>query len=264
MNFDAFLKTSYIVVRGIPGNGTNIANLQLLPMPKKTKFNSKVPPCPDPDKYVLVRGKNGYYWRRKRGTVKPAVLNETLARSAAITSKTNRAAKHMMSLLSVFTQRMALGMATTEAGGAFKRAYLKDGRMDFRFMHEIKFQREEEYPIHKLFTGSVYLQIERGSIQLQVGVGSLNVKAPSVKAEGYQLHAILLYCDPSKERGIKIETDESRIYSFKEKGDLTCQLSLVLPARNRPWMVLLYIGCKMIDKLPAGPRYHAMWVVKAG
>lgn len=265
MIFEDFLKTSYIVVRGIPGSSTNIANVQLLSMPKKKKkFNPKVPPCPgDPEKYTLVRGKYGYYWRRNRGTVKPAILNEVLSRSAAITSKTNRAAKHMMSLLSVFTQQMSLGMSTTEVGGAFKRAYLQDGRMDFRFMHEITFQGKE-YPIHKLFKGSVYPKIERGSIQLQIDVGGPNVTPPSRHAVGYRLTGILLYGDPSKDHGIRIETEESETYSFTEKKEIDCKLSLVLPAKNRPWMVLLHIGCKMNDSLPAGPRYHAMWVVKAG
>lgn len=233
-------------------------------MPKKRKFNPRIPPCPgDPEKYTLVRGKYGYYWRRNRGTVKPAVLNEVLSRSAAITGKTNHAAKHMMSLLAVFTQHMALGTNTTEVGGAFKRAYLQDGRMDFRFMHEIVFQGKE-YPIHKLFKGHVYPKIERGCLQLQVGVGGPNVKAPSRHAAGYRLTAILLYGDPSKERGIKIETEESDLYSFQEKSLVEWKVSMVLPAKNRPWVVLLYIGCKMRDSLPAGPRYHAMWVVKAG
>lgn len=232
-------------------------------MSKKKKFNSTIPPCPDPDKYVLVRGKYRYFWRKKRGTgEKPAVLNEVLARSAAITGKTFRAAKHMMSLLSVFTQRMELGMTTTRVAGAFKKAYLKSGKMDFSFMDKIRFQ--EDYPIHKLFVGHVHKQIVRGSLQLSIGVGSLNVYPPSPVATGYQLHAILLYGDPSKDRGIKIETEESRIFSFKEKGHIECPLSLVLPAKNKPWMLLLYIGCKMRDSLPAGPRYHAMMVVTAG
>lgn len=232
-------------------------------MPKKRKFNSTIPPCPDPDKYVLVRGKYRYFWRRKRGTgEKPAVLNEVLTRSAAITAKTNRAAKHMMSLLSVFTQRMDLGLTTTRVAGAFKKAYLASGKMDFSFMHEIQFQ--EDYPIYDLFRGHVHKQVVKGSLQLSIGVGSQNVHAPSRVAESYYLHAIMLYGDPSKDRGIKIETDESRAYSFQEKGELECPFSFVLPAKNRPWMVLLYLGCKMKDRLPAGPRYHAMMVVATG
>jgi hypothetical protein len=231
-------------------------------MAKKRKFNSTIPPCPDPDKYVLIRSKYRYYWRKKRGTVKPAVLNEVLQRSAAITAKTNRAARQMMSLLSVFTQRMELGITTTRIAGAFKKAYLEDGKMDFRYMNKIQFQ--EDYPIYKLFTGRVYPTIARGSLLLDIGVGNLNVHSPGSKAASYQLHAILLYGDPAKERGIKIETDESRTYLYKEKGDLSCQLSLILPAKNRSWMVLLYIGSKLSVPLAAGPRYQAMMVVKTG
>src|SRR5688572_30837571 len=122
-------------------------------MPKKKRFDSRIPPCPgDPKDYVLVKGKYRYYWRLKRGTLKPALLNDVLARSAASTSTSNRAAKQMMSLLSVFTQQMELGDTITLVAGAFKRAYLKE-RMDFRFMHEIDFQKN--YAIRKLFTGPV-------------------------------------------------------------------------------------------------------------
>ncbi|AXY73433.1 hypothetical protein D3H65_05330 [Paraflavitalea soli] len=231
-------------------------------MPKKRKFNSTIPPCPDPDKYVLVRGKYRYFWRRNRGTVKPAVLNEVLARSAAITVQTNNAAKQMMALLSVFTQKMDLGMTTTRVAGAFKKAYLESGKMDFRHMDKVVFQ--EDYPIYKLFTGHIHQQMVRGSLQLSVGVGSLNVHRPSTKAESYQLHAILLSGDPSKARGIRIETDESRTYSYKEQGQIECKLSLVLPAKNRPWMVLLYLGTKLNVPLNAGPRYQAMMVVRTG
>lgn len=228
-------------------------------MPKKRKFDRTIPPCPDPDKYVLVKGKYRYFWRKKRGTLKPAVLNEVLARSAAITGKTNRAAKQMMSLLSVFTQRMSLGMTTTRVAGAFKKAYLKTGKMDFQFMNGFLFQ--EDYPIHKLFTGHVYKQIVRGSIQLHIGVGGPNVHAPSRTAESYQLHAIMLYGDPSKDRGIRIETDESKTYLFKEKEHIDCYLSLVLPPKNRAWMVLLHISSKLNVPIAAGSKYHAMMVV---
>jgi hypothetical protein len=228
----------------------------------KKKFNPTIPPCPDPERYVLVRGKYRYYWRLKRGTLKPAVLNKVLTRSAAITAKSNRAAKQMMGLLSVFTQRMQLGMATTRVAGAFKKAYLKNGKMDFSAMMGMVFQ--EDYKIHNLFTGGIKKKIVRGSLELHVGVGSLNVLPPSRLAEGYQLNAILLYGDPARDRGIKIETEESRIYSFDEKGDFDCDLSLILPAKNRPWMVLLHIGCKLKGKLPVGPRYYAMMVVTTG
>lgn len=232
-------------------------------MPKKKKFDRRTPPCPgDPKDYVLVRGKYRYYWRLKRGTLKPALLNDVLTRSAAITSTSNRAAKQMMSLLSVFTQQMELGAAITLAAGAFKRAYLK-GRMDFRFIHEINFQ--ENYPIRKLFTGPVSVTMEEGKINLRVSVGSDHVNQLSPIAVGYRVTAILLHGDPAKDNGLKIETDESEWYTFEgKKESFLCNLSLKQPPKNKPWMVMVHITCKMKDKLPAGPRYHRLWVEKVG
>jgi hypothetical protein len=227
-------------------------------MPKR-KFDSTKPPCPDPDKFILVRGKYHYFWRRKRGTVKPAVLNEVLAKSAAITKKCNRAAIQLMSLLSVFTQQMQLGRATSRIAGAFKKAYLKTGRMDFSCMQRIEFQ--EDYPIHRLYRGDIKKQIIKGCLDLHIDVGSLHVIKQNAALVSYQLHAILLYGDPSKDRDIRIETDESRIYTFGEEEKMDCHLQLVLPPKKRPWMALLYIGCKLSLPFPAGSKYHAMMVL---
>jgi hypothetical protein len=250
------------LVGGIPGNCTTIVNIQLLPMPKKKKFDRRIPPCPgDPKDYILVRGKYRYYWRLKRGTLKPALLNEVLTQSAAITSSTNRAAKQMMSLLSVFTRHMELGQATTYVAGAFKRAYLK-GRMDFRFMHEVYFQ--ESCDISDFFMGPVFPTIGPGGIKLKIGVGFGNVRPPGKVAVAYRVTGILLYGDPAKDQGIKIETDESDWYSFDTKEAVDCDLSLSKPPKNKPWAVLVYIMCKMRDKVPPGPKYHALWAVKAG
>ena len=114
-----------------------------------------------------------------------------------------------------------------------------------------------------MYKGGISKQIVKGCLELHVSVGNLHVKKLSVKATSYQLHAILLYGDPSKDRGIKIETDESRTYTFKEEGEVDCHLQLVLP-KNRHWVVLLYIGCKLSVPIPAGSKYHAMIVVTTG
>lgn len=231
-------------------------------MPKKRKFNRKPPPCPDPDKYALVRGKNGYFWRRNRGTVKPAVLNAVLKRSASLTGPSNRAAKQMMTLLAAFTQEMALGTSVTRVAGAFKKSYLQTGKMDFRFLEQLKFQ--ENHPIYKFYTGYISAKVKESSIHLDIEVGDRFIKRHTRSATGYQLKAILLYGDPSKERGIKIETDESHTYLFGDVERATCKLSFVLPSRNRPWIVLLHIGCTMDKHGDAGPKYQALVVVKTG
>lgn len=232
-------------------------------MPMKKKFNGKIPPCPDPNLFTLVKSKYGYYWRRNRGTVKPAVLNDVLQKSAAITATANRASKQVMDLLAVYTQRMSLGTASSRISGAFKKSYLEKGKIDFSYLPGIQFQ--EDYRIDRLYSGMVTSAIEKGTIHIRVGYGQATIKQHIKRNECYQFTAIMLYGDPMKERGIKIETDETPIFYFKDHPvHEYCYLSLILPAKKRPWIVLIHLACKMEKRIYAGSKYHAMWVVTVG
>ena len=229
-------------------------------MPKRRKFDRTIPPCPgDPDKYVLVRGRYKYYWRKKPENVS---LNASLRKSAGATHFTNQAAKDMMSLLSFYTQRMEMGQIVTRIGGRFKKAYLENDRVDFSCMKEFVFQ--EKYPTWKIFRGMIYKKLVRNTLELRIGVGFANVLAPTSSAESYQLHVILLYGQPGKTGGIRIETEESPIYHFKEKQELFWEPTVILPGKNKPWMVMLYIGCKMTMGVPTPGRYKVLEVVETG
>lgn len=145
-------------------------------------------------------------------------INEVLTRSAGLTKPTNDASKQLMNILSVYTQRMELGGVATQIAGAFKKSVLKTGKMDFSFMKDIVFQ--EDFPFNKLCTGAIKTKIEKETLYLQVEVGNSSVKKLSNIAAGYELEAILIFGDPSKERGLRIESERSRLYTFKEKGEV--------------------------------------------
>jgi hypothetical protein len=231
-------------------------------MPQKKKFDRRIPPCPDPDKYILVKGKYRYFWRLKRGTIIPATLNDVLTRSAQLTKPANNAAKQLLTMLAVFTQRMELTQLPVRIAGAFKKSALKTGKMNFSCLQDMEFQ--EDYPLQKLWTGLVSKQINNGTLNLSVPVGKLHVIKHSKLATSYELHAILIFGDPSKERGMRIDVERSREYTFTEKGEVDCSFSLVLPPKNRPWMVLLHIGCKFNVSIQPGPKYFGMKVVMVG
>src|SRR5689334_20547027 len=104
-------------------------------MPKKKKSPRRAPsPCPDPEKYILVKTKYRSYWRKKRGTVKPAVLNKVLTESASLTGPANKAANQLLTMLRLFTQRMILGRTMAKVAGAFKKTHLKTGNMNFSLL----------------------------------------------------------------------------------------------------------------------------------
>ena len=47
-----------------------------------------IPPPPSPTgQYVWVKTKEGSFWRKKRGSYRPAVLNEAFQRSSDATNK---------------------------------------------------------------------------------------------------------------------------------------------------------------------------------
>jgi hypothetical protein len=71
--------------------------------------NKNIPPCPDAERYVLVQTREGKYWRRKRGSVKKAVLNETLQRNVEMMRQSAPAARMIMTRLLAFTGRLETG-----------------------------------------------------------------------------------------------------------------------------------------------------------
>jgi hypothetical protein len=107
---------------------------------------------------------------------------------------------------------------------------------------------QEDYPFNELYKGMIIKKIEEDTLHLLIPVGNENVTKLSNLADGYQLQAILLFEDPSKENGLRIDAEPSRWYSFKEKGT----------------MVLLYVICSFNVKAQPGPQYRRMKVVKVG
>ena len=186
-----------------------------------------------------------------------------MTESASLTGPANKAANQLLTILRLFTQRMILGRTMAKIAGAFKKTYLKTGKMGFSLLEGMDFQ--EDYPFNELCKGMVMKKIEEDTLHLLIPVGNRNVTKLSNLADGYQLQAILLFGDPSKENGLRIDVEPSRWYSFKEEeGNIDCSFSLVLPPKNRPWMVLLYVVCSFNVKAQPGPQYRRMKVVKVG
>jgi hypothetical protein len=230
------------------------------------KKRKKIPPCPDPETYRLVNGKEGPHWQRKRGTVKAATLNSTLALSASLTKPSNEAAKRVAVALKEFTRYMVPGRLTARVAGAFKKSYFKKEKMDFSLLEGFEFQ--QEYPFEKLCGGRITLKEEKGALYIHIPVGDLYVKKQSDIVNGYHLEAILLFGDPGKEGGLRIETERSPSYYFEEEGRKAetkdCFFSLILPPKRHPWMVLLYIECELERSTPPSPTNCRMKVIKVG
>lgn len=230
-------------------------------MAKKKRWKCKhAPPCPDPDKYEWVENYDGLgYWRKKREN---PTLNSVLQLSADFTRPTNDAAKRVMQRLLPFTQHLLMRRATMRMAGAFKKAMLTRGKMDYGYLADFDFQARD-YPIEKLVKGSVFTKEEKGMLYAAFTHPLLNVRQHSELAIGFCMELILVFGDPCSDTTLRIDSIGSDHYFFDDKTNgHDCHLSIQLPERQ-PWMALFKVNClgKYIDKQP---KYQALKVVRVG
>jgi hypothetical protein len=225
-------------------------------MPDKKR--KAIPPCPDPDLYILSELEDRYIWKRKRGTIKPAVLNASLSKNASLTSSTNKAAGRLFARLAPYFEGLAKGWAQASMAGMLKKAMNARGKMDFHFLEGFDFQKK--HPLEQLLLQPVSIVIKDGEVALTLPVGRHVIKRNSRLVSGYYFEAILLSGDASKDRSIMIDSEESKLYNFNDTDQ--CVLHLKLPARKVPWMVILKLSCMEGNELAVHPRHYGMKVVR--
>jgi hypothetical protein len=103
-----------------------------------------------------------------------------------------------MDKLAFFTQRMELQRVSVKIAGAFKKSCLKTGKMDYSLLEDLDFQ--EEHPFSNLIKGHISKTIVNDSIYLRIHVGKACFKKLTNMVTGYELHAIMLFGDPAKEK----------------------------------------------------------------
>jgi hypothetical protein len=225
-------------------------------MPRKKR--KPVPPCPDPGLFTLVELEERYIWKRKRGSVSPALLNDSLSKNASLTKITNAASRRIFTRLEPFLRGLDKGYAQACVSGRLKKSMNARGKMDFHFLEGFDFQ--QKHPLEQLLLQPVSVVITKGEVVLTVPVGKYAIKRNSQLVTGYYFEAILLYGDVSKERGVHIDSVESKLYDFNDKG--SCVLRLELPVRKVPWMVLLKVSCVEGNELAVHPKHYGLKVVK--
>jgi hypothetical protein len=226
--------------------------------PKKRKYNKL---NYDPEKYDWVNSKEGGYPRRKKGTVKPVRLNNVLQFNAAATRSTNEAAKRVLAKLYPFLQYLMLGRTVVKIAGAFKKSLAQSERMDYSFLQGLDFQ--PEYTLQDIVNELLRIVEKDGVLFVDFPAGAGFVKKHSSLPTGYFVELILLHGDPASENGLRVDSVESRLFSFEEEGYVECKLSILLPEKE-PWMVLVKVSCLMGRGMANTGKYYALKVIRVG
>lgn len=226
-------------------------------MATKKYSRRQLPPCPDPDSYVLVKTEEGYYWRRKRGTVKKARLNPVLARNTITAQKTGPAASRLLRVLEPYTRGIKKGGINLRIAGLFMKTYHAKGVIDFSMLKGLELN--DGYPLDHLVQHEYSVQQNKQSVCVQTKAGF--VQAKNKLATGYYFDAVLVYGNPEEEAGLTVVAESSSLYSFTDRNIYDVELLLPLPAVGIPWMLLLKISCLEGNELGLHPKHYGIKVV---
>jgi hypothetical protein len=227
----------------------------------KQRSMKNIPPHPNDAAYILVTTKEGTFWRRKRGSVKPAPVNAVLARNAEASKVAGPAAKRVVDKLQPFLKGLWPGRLTVRVIGALRKAINQNGKVDFTFLEGMELL--PDYPLNKLLASPYKIEIADHSLRVVIPIEKGGIKQHNNLVSDYFFEAIVVQDDATKDNGLHVDSVESQVYHIGESGK-QCVLSLDLPTKKGPWMLLLKVSCIEGNEMALHAKHYGMKVVKVG
>jgi hypothetical protein len=231
-------------------------------MKKKNKRSALPPPPPaNASEYILVKSKEGPHWRKIRGSNKEATLNTAWQQSADSTVIFSHAARRIKNKLSDFLRGLETGRFLARVGGRLKKAYTASGKISFSLLEDYELQPYRT--LSELLCGGYRVDEENQRLIVTAPVDATAVKQLSSLVTAFYIEIILLYGDPLIDNSLKLESEISPLYNFKQKVGAKCTLAIDIPKKT-PWMLLLKVSCHEGDSLALHCRHYGMKVIKTG
>ncbi len=228
---------------------------------KKVYIRRHLPPCPDPDSYILVETPDlHYYWRRKRGTLKPAVLNETMQQNADLQRIGSPAASRILRRLDSFLKKFNKGRTYVKLVGKLLKVLSAKGYIDFSLLTGFEFNYD--YPLDHLLRNQYKVEEKDGHLKLTIVQRDGSVKVQNSPATEYYYELVLLWGDATGDNSLQVRHHSSALYSYFDPDPPVCELELPLPATGPPWMAMLKIGGLEGNEIAHHPKHYGMKVVR--
>ena len=241
--------------------------------PKKAVFHKiKVPPCPDPALFVAVRGKDGnYFWRRRRGTVTPAVLNPVMADMAKYMKPSMAAAAELIQALEPFTCSKAVdGTYSAYSRNAqrfaalFSKSMIAVGKMGWSYFYNVDLN--PNCRLNDLMKHDYEISLNNNMATLKILLSDNMVdKLRDKEATHFYFELILISGDPAKKNSLRSEHDISEDYPYKnhsyfDKGPKRyCELSVIVPEK-KPAIIILKAATRA-GRFTTGPNHEGLKVL---
>jgi len=221
-----------------------------------------MPPPPPTGQYVWVKTKEGGFWRMKRGSYRPAQLNEAYLQSSNAMKITAPAASRIRRRLSPYLSRLDTGRLNARISARLRKALKEGGKLSFAYLKGMDIQ--PQYPLEKLLKAWVHVEQDAQEIAVNIAVKEYTITRHNGIVTAYYFELILLWGDAGSDKGLRVEDVDSPVYRIGEDYNTECRLNLVLPPAGQPWMALLKVSCIEGRELAMAPRMYGMKVVACG
>jgi len=220
-----------------------------------------IPPCPDPESYILIETKEGAFWRKKRGLgEKGAPLNEGFKQSSEGMAVTAPAAKRIVGRLRPFIEGLSVGRITVRISALLRKQYNKNGNVDYTFMQG--FDLQPDYPMKRLLKAPLHITTDKEVIDLRIPVAPYWIEPQGKLVTHYYFELVVISGDCTRDGALRTETETSAVYSIVGAEQEDCRF--VMPVGTRPWLAVLKLCCIEGQELAVSPKDYGMQVIAVG
>lgn len=231
-------------------------------MAGKRKKKHIIPLREDANKSKLVKKDSGWYFRAPRGSKKEAVLNTVLERNSKTWEITNPATTRITASIEPYTRCFHNSYLHQRLNGRLTETYNEKAAIDF--LNCIGFEMHKDYPLNDLLLTRYTVQQFDDAVEIGIPIAAGNVKRNNNLVINFYFEGILLYGNALKEKKLKTAYVLSAPYHFENIIPGTCKLSLPLPLKQEPWMLMLKVSCLEGNEMAAHQKHYGMKVVAAG
>jgi hypothetical protein len=226
----------------------------------KKRKKKPAPPCPDPERYVLVKTKERDYWRKKRGTDKPAVLNRVLAKNVERIQQTGAVGRRMVSVLEPYLRTLYPGRLIARINGTLIKWLATHDRIEWAAFQDFDFQAA--HPMSELMLADTKLKEKDGELEMRVKGDMKEDHFEGSLVTNYYFEAVILWGDPEKQ--LRVASVASPLYGLNVHSQPELTLSLPLPRPGTPWMAMLKVNSNEGNEMAVHGKYYGMKVVGWG
>jgi hypothetical protein len=224
------------------------------------KKSKRLPPNPDPERYILVKSKEGNHYRLKRGLGKKAELNPVVQANTNAMGRASAAAKRVLAALDPFIGDIKKGRLHSRLTGKFVSSIRKQGFPVLSALKGVQMQIDEDFKAYLTDGYQLQRDMAEGILTLRLfSAGGKMIIKRGALVDSWQISMVVLYGNPDMDGELDTEHASCAITSIEDKV-YELILTLPIPAMDN-YMVALKVEQMEFGARSPNTKLRAMMVV---